>query len=205
MKVAIVNLGQTVTGNRREPFAAGDAMVVDGERMASVCSASSNAIAAADVVIDADDMTAIPGLIGSHVHITFGDYTPRQRTVGYLESYVHGGTTTAISASEVHVPGRPRDVEGVKAPAVAAQRCFADWQPVHLPRRRKKGFLPGRVWNYVHDASVTLICRGAFCGMRPGIPPNDGDRRRQSRKRRECDTIDFAAGRMGDATSASLI
>ena len=57
------------------------------------------------MVIDADGMTAIPGLINSHVHITFGDYTPRQRTVGYLESYLHGGTTTAISASEVHVPG----------------------------------------------------------------------------------------------------
>jgi enamidase len=80
-------------------------------------------------VIDADRMTAIPGLIDSHVHITFGDYTPRQRTVGYLESYLHGGTTTAISASEVHVPGRPRDVEGVKALAVAAQRCFADYRP----------------------------------------------------------------------------
>jgi enamidase len=129
MKVAIVNLGQIVTGNWREPFAAGDAILVDGERIASVGSASSDAVDAADVVIDADGMTAIPGLIDSHVHVTFGDYTPRQRTVGYLESYVHGGTTTAISASEVHVPGRPRDVEGVKALAVAAQRCFSDWRP----------------------------------------------------------------------------
>ncbi|MEJ2374736.1 MAG: amidohydrolase family protein [Pseudolabrys sp.] len=129
MKVAIVNIGQIVTGNWREPFAAGDAILVDGERIASVGSASSDAVDAADVVIDADGMTAIPGLIDSHVHVTFGDYTPRQRTVGYLESYVHGGTTTAISASEVHVPGRPRDVEGVKALAVAAQRCFSDWRP----------------------------------------------------------------------------
>ena len=80
-------------------------------------------------MIDAGGMTAIPGLIDSHVHITFGDYTPRQRTVGYLESYLHGGITTAISASEVHVPGRPRDPEGVKALAVAAQRCFADYRP----------------------------------------------------------------------------
>jgi enamidase len=80
-------------------------------------------------VIDADGMTAIPGLIDSHVHITFGDYTPRQRTVGYLESYLHGGVTTSISASEVHVPGRPRDVEGIKALAIAAQRCFADYRP----------------------------------------------------------------------------
>jgi enamidase len=129
MKIAIVNLGQIVSGNWREPFAQGDTIVVDGDRIASVGTASADAVKAADVVIDADGMTAIPGLIDSHVHITFGDYTPRQRTVGYLESYVHGGTTTAISASEVHVPGRPRDVEGVKALAVAAQRCFADYRP----------------------------------------------------------------------------
>src|ERR1700726_4802663 len=81
------------------------------------------------IAIDADRTTAIPGLIDSHVHITFGDYTPRQQTVGYLESYLHGGVTTAISASEVHVPGRPKDPEGIKALALAAQRCFADYRP----------------------------------------------------------------------------
>ena len=129
MKVAITNLGQIVTGNWREPFASGDTIIIDSERITSVGNAPADSVSKADVVIDADGMTAIPGLINSHVHITFGDYTPRQRTVGYLESYLHGGTTTAISASEVHVPGRPRDVEGVKALAVAAQRCFADYRP----------------------------------------------------------------------------
>jgi len=129
MKAAIVNLGQIVSGDWRNPFVAGDTILTDGERIASVGTASAQAVAAADVVIDAGGMTAIPGLIDSHVHITFGDYTPRQNTVGYLESYVHGGVTTSISASEVHVPGRPRDVEGVKALAVAAQRCFAEWRP----------------------------------------------------------------------------
>jgi enamidase len=129
MKIAIVNLGQIVSGNWREPLTQGDTIIADGEKIASVGTASADTLKAADVVIDADGMTAIPGLIDSHVHITFGDYTPRQRTVGYLESYLHGGTTTAISASEVHVPGRPRDVEGVKALAVAAQRCFSDYRP----------------------------------------------------------------------------
>ena len=129
MKVAIVNLGQIVSGDWREPFASGDTILTEDDRIVSVGTAAAAAVEGADVVIDADGMTAIPGLIDSHVHITFGDYTPRQRTVGYLESYLHGGTTTAISASEVHVPGRPRDVEGVKALAVAAQRCFADYRP----------------------------------------------------------------------------
>jgi enamidase len=129
MKVAVVNVAQIVSGDWREPFAAGDTILIDGERIVRVGTASPAEVDAADVVIDADAMTAIPGLIDSHVHITFGDYTPRQRTVGYLESYLHGGTTTAISASEVHVPGRPRDPEGVKALAIAAQRCFADYRP----------------------------------------------------------------------------
>src|SRR5258708_39172975 len=88
----------------------------------------SDKVASCDVVVDAAGTTAIPGLIDSHVHITFGDYTPRQRTVGYLESYLHGGITTAISASEVHVPGRPSDPEGIKTLALAAQRCFATYR-----------------------------------------------------------------------------
>jgi enamidase len=129
MKTAIVNLGQIVTGDWKSPLTGGDTILTDGDRIVSVGTAAAQAVEAADVVIDADGMTAIPGLIDSHVHITFGDYTPRQNTVGYLESYVHGGVTTSISASEVHVPGRPRDVEGVKALAVAAQRCFAEYRP----------------------------------------------------------------------------
>ena len=127
MKVAICNLGAIVSGDWHDPFVAGDTIVAQDGRIVSIGSAPS--VDDADVVIDAGGMTAMPGLIDSHVHVTFGDYTPRQRTVGYLESYLHGGTTTAISASEVHVPGRPRDVEGVKALAVAAQRCFADYRP----------------------------------------------------------------------------
>jgi enamidase len=129
MKVAIVNIGRIVTGDWRSPFVNGDTIISQDGKIESVGTASSSAVESADVVIDADGVTAIPGLIDSHVHITFGDYTPRQRTVGYLESYLHGGVTTAITASEVHVPGRPRDVEGVKALAVAAQRCFAEYRP----------------------------------------------------------------------------
>src|SRR5579872_7231476 len=129
MKVAITNLGAIVSGDWHAPFVPGDTIITEGERIVSVGTAAASAVESADVVIDAGGMTAIPGLIDSHVHITFGDYTPRQRTVGYLESYLHGGVTTSISASEVHVPGRPRDAEGVKALAVAAQRCFADYRP----------------------------------------------------------------------------
>jgi enamidase len=129
VKVAIVNLGQIVSGDWRAPFAVGDTIIAEDDRITLVGTAAAAAVESADVVIDAGGMTAIPGLIDSHVHITFGDFTPRQNTVGYLESYLHGGTTTAISASEVHVPGRPSDPAGVKALALAAQRCFATYRP----------------------------------------------------------------------------
>jgi len=129
MKTAIVNLGRIVTGDWRSPFAQGDSIISDNGVITRVGSVSSAEVEACDVVIDADGATAIPGLIDSQVHNTFGDYTPRQKTVGFLESYVHGGTTTAISASEVHVPGRPKDPEGVKALAVAAFKCFENYRP----------------------------------------------------------------------------
>ena len=129
MKTAIVNLGAILTGDWREPVAAGDTIVMSEGRIVQVGTAAASAVAQCDVVIDADGTIAIPGLIDSHVHITFGDYTPRQRTVGFLESYLHGGTTTCISASEVHVPGRPKDPDGVKALAVAAMKSFEHYRP----------------------------------------------------------------------------
>ncbi len=129
MKTAIVNLGTIVTGDWRDPIASGDTILMADGKILEVGTVSADRVEACDVVIDAGGATAIPGLIDSQVHNTFGDYTPRQKTVGYLESYVHGGTTTAISASEVHVPGRPKDPEGVKALAVAAMKCFEHYRP----------------------------------------------------------------------------
>jgi enamidase len=129
MRVAIVNIGTIVSGGLSTPFAGGDTIITEDDRIVAVGTAAARDVDACDVVIDANGTTAIPGLIDSHVHITFGDYTPRQQTVGYLESYLHGGVTSAISASEVHVPGRPRDADGVKALAVAAHKCFEHYRP----------------------------------------------------------------------------
>jgi enamidase len=129
MRTAIVNIGTIVSGDCGAPLLTGDTIVMADGRIESVGTASAATSESCDVVIDAGGTTAIPGLIDSHVHITFGDYTPRQKAVGYLESYLHGGVTTAISASEVHVPGRPTDADGVKALALAAQRCFATFRP----------------------------------------------------------------------------
>lgn len=129
MRVSIVNLGTIVSGDWRAPVAAGDSICIADGRIVTVGGADAQTLKDSDVVIDAGGATAMPGLIDSHVHITFGDYTPRQKTVGFLDSYLHGGTTTAITACEVHVPGRPNDRDGVKALAVAAHKCFEHYRP----------------------------------------------------------------------------
>src|SRR5258707_2347721 len=129
MRITISTIRNIFFGKGRIPIDKGDTIITAGDNIETVGVASGREVHACDVVIDIDGATAIPGLIDSHVHVTFGDYTPRQQAVGYLESYVHGGVTTAISASEVHVPGRPRDADGVKALAVAARKCFEHYRP----------------------------------------------------------------------------
>ena len=129
MQTAIVNIGKIISGDWEHPYSDGSSIMVDGCLIAKIGELSNQEIDASDVVIDAGGAVAIPGLIDSHVHITFGDFTPRQNTVGYLHSYLHGGVTTSISASEVHVPGRPTDPDGVKALAIAAKKCFENYRP----------------------------------------------------------------------------
>ena len=129
MKTVIENLGRIVTGDYAAPLADADAVVISGARIAEVGYRADVDDGGAEVVIDAGGGTLAPGLIDSHCHVVIGDYTPRQKTVDFLESYVHGGVTRCISASEVHAPGRPRDVAGVKALALTAQRCFENYRP----------------------------------------------------------------------------
>ena len=129
MQTAILNIGKIIAGDWEHPYSDGSSILVDGGLISKVGELSSQEIDSCDVVIDAGGAVAIPGLIDSHVHITFGDFTPRQNTIGYLQSYLHGGVTTSISASEVHVPGRPKDPDGVKALAIAAKKCFENYRP----------------------------------------------------------------------------
>ena len=62
------------------------------------------------------------------MHPVAGDWTPRQNQIGWIDSCLHGGVTTMISAGEVHTPGRPRDIVGLKAMAISAQRQFSNFR-----------------------------------------------------------------------------
>lgn len=129
MSLAIVNVGLSHTGDLAGTSLPGDALVASDGRIAWIGASDAVAAGEHEVILDARGAGLVPGLIDSHVHVTFGDFSPRQLTVGFLESYLHGGVTRAISASEVHVPGRPADPAGVKALAIAAQRCFQHLRP----------------------------------------------------------------------------
>jgi len=129
VSLAVVNVGTSHDGSLAATPIPGDALICTGDTISWIGSSGDVHPSEHEVVVDVAGATLVPGLIDSHVHTTFGDYTPRQQTIGFLESYVHGGTTRVISASEVHVPGRPTDPVGVKALAIAAARCFATWRP----------------------------------------------------------------------------
>lgn len=58
-----------------------------------------------------------------------GDFTPRQQTLGFIESCLHGGVTSMISAGEVHIDGRPKNPVGLKALAIIAAQSFANARP----------------------------------------------------------------------------
>lgn len=127
--LAVINLGLILTGQLEQPIALGDCVLVEDGMISAVGDGSQIGGTGADTVIDAAGGAVMPGLIDSHFHVVFGEYQPRQKVVDFIDSYVHGGVTSMISAGEIHTPGRPRDKAGVKALAIAAQRSYAAFRP----------------------------------------------------------------------------
>ena len=128
MRTLITGIGHIVSGDIETPLIAGDSILIVDGRIDAVGHdvAGSDDV---DTVVDARGTTVTPGLIDSHAHPTIGDFTPRQRTVDFIESELHGGVTTVISAGEPHVPGRPKDVVGLKALAIAVAKAYAGFRP----------------------------------------------------------------------------
>ena len=132
-KVVIRNIGLLLSGDLDQPVLDADTIVVVDGVITQVgrekdCDTTPPS-AQATTVIDACGCCVAPGLIDSHVHPVFGDWTPRQNQIGWIDSCMHGGVTTMISAGEVHLPGRPKDIVGLKALAITAQRAFDNFRP----------------------------------------------------------------------------
>ncbi len=128
-KLVVRNLGLLLSGDLDAPLLDADAIIVLDGRIAAIGRSADLDLDGAVQVIDAKGSAVSPGLIDSHCHPVFGDWTPRQNQLGWIEMGVNGGVTTLVSAGEVHLPGRPKDAEGVVALAITAQRCFQNFRP----------------------------------------------------------------------------
>jgi enamidase len=128
-RTIIRNIGLLLSGDLANPVLEADAILVEDGRIAAIGRLKELPDAPGAQVIDARGCAVAPGLIDSHVHPVVGDWTPRQNQIGWIESNLNGGITTMISAGEVHSPGRPRDIVGLKAHAIFAQRSFFNMRP----------------------------------------------------------------------------
>ncbi len=128
-KVVIKNIGLLLSGDIDKPILGADTIVVNDGLITAVGKRSDCDLEGARHTIDARRTAVAPGLIDSHVHPVFGDWTPRQNQLGWIESTLNGGVTTMISAGEVHLPGRPKDIVGLKALAITAPRAFDNFRP----------------------------------------------------------------------------
>ncbi|WP_026019535.1 amidohydrolase family protein [Komagataeibacter europaeus] len=128
-KTVIRNIGLLLSGMLEQPVLDADTIIVVNGNIKEIGKEKDCDTDNGDSIIDAMGVTVTPGLIDSHVHPVCGDWTPRQNQMSWIESSMHGGVTTMISAGEVHLPGRARDIVGLKATAIAAQRAFSNFRP----------------------------------------------------------------------------
>jgi len=128
-KLVIKNIRLILSGKIESPFIDGDCLIANDGIITAIGHAKDMDTENAGTLINAHGTTLSPGLIDSHVHPVIGDYTPRQQQLNWIDSTLHGGVTCMVSAGEVHAPGRPRDIVGLKAMAIAAQRWYENFKP----------------------------------------------------------------------------
>lgn len=126
-EILVKNIGLLLSGDVAAPILSGNSLRICNGLIAEIGTDLRGGPRSA--IIDAQGCAVIPGLIDSHCHVVLGDYTPRQQMQNFLESTLHGGVTTSISAGEVHLAGRPKDPAGTKALAILAAKAWANTRP----------------------------------------------------------------------------
>ncbi|MDB5557373.1 MAG: Enamidase [Enterovirga sp.] len=171
-KTVIRNIGLMLSGDIARPILDADTIVSVGGRITAVGRAKDVDGEGASTIIDAKGSPIAPGLIDSHVHPVAGDWTPRQSQLNWIDSSLHGGVTTMISAGEVHTPGRPRDIVGLKAMAITAQRIFTGYRPSGVKVLAGAPVIePGMVeadFKEMADAGVRLLGEVGLGGVKDG-------------------------------------
>jgi enamidase len=176
-KLVIRNIGMILSGKMEEPIFDGDCLIAIDGKISEWGAEKDMDCEGATTLIDAHGATLAPGLIDSHVHPVVGDYTPRQQQLGWIDSTLHGGVTTLISAGEVHMPGRPNDPVGTVAMAIAAQRWYENFRPsgvkVHAGAPLLQQGLEEHHFRQMGEAGVTLIGEVGLGTVKDGKTANE--------------------------------
>jgi enamidase len=170
-KLVVKNVGIMLSGALEAPVLDADAVVAVDGKIAEVGRFADLDTGDSDTTVDAKGAALAPGLIDSHVHPVAGDWTPRQSQVNWIDSSMHGGVTTMISAGEAHFPGRPRDPKGVVALAIAAQRSFSAYPglvKVHAGAPILEKDMVEEDFKYMAEAGVTLLGEIGLGGVKAG-------------------------------------
>ena len=104
--ILISNIGEFFTGDLARPVALVSSLLIDNGRIAALDPVPH---IKRDMEINAEGLAVLPGLVDGHVHPVFGEWTPTQDALGWIGNYMHGGSTTMISAGELHTPGLDYD------------------------------------------------------------------------------------------------
>jgi len=171
-KLVIRNIGMLLSGRLEEPILDADTIVATNGRITAIGRAKDCDTDGATTLIDAHGSPVAPGLIDSHVHPVAGDWTPRQSQLNWIDSSMHGGVTTMISAGEVHMPGRPRDIVGLKAMAITAQRIYSSFRPggvkLHAGAPVIEHGMTEADFKDLADAGVSLLGEIGLGGVKDG-------------------------------------
>ena len=171
-KTVIRNVGLMLSGALENPVLDADALIAIDGRISAFGKEKDIDAGGADLMIDANGAALCPGLIDSHVHPVFGDWTPRQNQLNWIDSSMNGGVTTMISAGEVHLPGRPKDPKGVVALGITAQRAFSAFPPggvkVHAGAPILEKGMEERDFKELAEAGVKLLGEIGLGGVKAG-------------------------------------
>lgn len=169
-KILINNIGKIVSGDLVKPLIDADSILIEDGIIKKIGNYRKLKIKKVETVVDANRMVVTPGLIDPHTHPSIGDWTPRQRTLGWMESALHGGVTTILSQGEVHVQGRPRDAIGTKSMAILASKTFYNAKPggiqkVHGGALILEEGLTERDFKEMKEAGVWLVAEIGGSGL----------------------------------------
>src|SRR5258705_9536977 len=128
-KLVIRNIGLLLSGALEKPILDGDTIVAENGKITAIGRFKDLNTEGATTVVDANGTTVAPGLIDSHVHPVAGDWTPRQNQIGWIDSFLHGGVTTMISAGGGHKPRPPPRLVGLETKAVFCPRAVLTLRP----------------------------------------------------------------------------